>query len=340
MGISSRHWRAHLLDWAVSLTADWIEHPVPLPTVTVVRTRTGPPSIAVAPPNDRLAQAVADAGATVVDPADAEALVWAVPHSPSDLADLLATHRHIAWVQLPFAGVDAFANVLDHDRTWTSAKGAYDEPVAEMALALLLATRRHVVGYATETSWTDDHGEMLFGARVVVLGGGAIARVFIDLLTPFGCDVTVVRRSPDPVEGATVVTMHDLDEVMDGADAVVAALALTPETEGILDRRVMQLLAPGAVIVNIARGAHVVTDDLVALLESGHLAGAGLDVTDPEPLPDGHPLWRMSNVVITPHVGNTRAMGRRMLTARLHDNIARFAAGEPLVGAVDVDAGY
>lgn len=294
----------------------------------------------MAPPNERLAQAVADAGATVVDPADAEALVWATPDASGDLGDLLAANPDIAWVQLPFAGVDAFTDVLDHDRTWTSAKGAYDEPVAEMALALLLATRRHVVGYATETSWTDDHGEMLFGARVVVLGGGAIARVFIDLLAPFGCDVTVVRRSTDPVEGATVVTMDNLDEVLDGADAVVAALALTPETHGILDRRRLALMAPGAVVVNIARGGHVVTDDLVALLASGHLAGAGLDVTDPEPLPDGHPLWDMPNVVITPHVGNTRAMGRRMLAARLHDNIARFAAGDPMVGAVDVDAGY
>jgi len=313
---------------------------VAVPTVTVQRDTDGPPRVAVAPPNDRLAAAVADAGATVVDPGDAEALVWALPHSADDLADLVADNPHIRWVQLPFAGVDAFLDVLDHDRSWTSAKGAYDDPVAEMAFTLLLATRRQVARYATETSWTGDHGEMLFGARVVVLGGGAITRVFLDLLAPFDCDTTVVRRSAEPIDGVTVVASDDLDDALEGADAVVAALALTPETSGLLDHRRLSLLAPGAVVVNVARGAHVVTDDLVALLESGHLAGAGLDVTDPEPLPDGHPLWHLPNVVITPHVGNTRAMGRRLLAARLHENVTRFATGQPLLGAVDVDAGY
>ncbi len=100
------------------------------------------------------------------------------------------------------------------------------------------------------------------------------------------------------------------------------------------------MLAPGAVVVNVARGAHVVTDDLVDLLESGHLAGAGLDVTEPEPLPDRPSAVDLPNVVITPHVGNTRAMGRRMLADRLHDNITRYTAGQPLLGAVDVDEGY
>ena len=311
-----------------------------LPTVTVERSTAGPPRIAIAPADEGLAEAVASAGGDVVAPAQAEALVWSVPRDPEDLAALLEANPGIRWVQLPFAGVDAFLDVLDHDHAWTSGKGAYDRPVAELALALVLATRRRVVHYATRTAWSSDHGEMLFGARVAILGGGAITRVLLDLLAPFDCDVTVVRRTSTPLAGATVVSPDRLDEALTGADVVVLALALTPRTTGILDRHRLGLLSPGAVVVNVARGAHVVTDDLVDMLASGHLAGAGLDVTDPEPLPEGHALWHLPNVVVTPHVGNTRAMGARMLATRLRDNVTRYDRGEPLLGAVDVDAGY
>lgn len=310
------------------------------PTVEVARDRDGPPRIAVEPADDTYEQAVRAAGAEVVAPAHAEAVVWTVARDPGDLASLLAEHPHLRWVQLPFAGVDAFVDVLDHERAWTSAKGVYADPVAEMALAMVLATRRHVVRYGQHDTWGTDHGEMLFGASVTVLGGGGITEVFLRLLAPFDCDVTVVRRHDRPIEGATVRTHDDLDDALAGADVVVLALALTDETTGLLDARRLDLLADGAVVVNVARGGHVVTDDLVAALRSGRLAGAGLDVTDPEPLPDGHPLWSLDNVVVTPHVGNTRAMGERLLAAHLHDNVARFAAGEPLHGAVDPDAGY
>lgn len=310
------------------------------PTLTVGRDRTGPARIAVLPADDTYEQAVRDGGAEVVDVADAEALVWTVARDPDDLADLLADHDDLRWVQLPFAGVDAFTDVLDDDRAWTSAKGVYADPVAEMALALVLATRRQVVRYATATSWGRDHGEMLFGARVTILGGGGITAVLLDLLAPFGCDVTVVRRRDEPIDGAITVTFDDVDHGLAGADVVVLALALTDETAGVLDARRLDLLADGAVVVNVARGGHVVTDDLVSALQSGRLAGAGLDVTDPEPLPDGHPLWDLPNVVVTPHVGNTRAMGARLLAEHLRDNVARFVAGDPLVGAVDPAAGY
>lgn len=311
-----------------------------LPEVHAPRDREGPPAVAVAPEPTHLADTVEAAGARVVAPEHAEALVWSTPTRPDELAELLAANPGIGWVQLPFAGVDEFLDVLDHDHVWTSAKGAYDEPVAEMALALVLATRRHVARYAAATTWGDDHGRMLFRARVVVLGGGAITRVLVDLLAPFDCDITVVRRSDEPIPGTTVVGMDRLDEVLDGADVVVLALALTSETTGVLDRRRLDLLAPEAVVVNIARGPHIVTDDLVAALRDGTIAGAGLDVTDPEPLPDDHPLWSLPNVVVTPHVGNTRRMGRRMLAERLEANLTRYADGEPLLGAVDVDAGY
>jgi phosphoglycerate dehydrogenase-like enzyme len=151
----------------------------------------------------------------------------------------------------------------------------------------------------------------------------------------------VVRRTPSPMEGAAeVVGLDRLDEVLGGADLVVLALALTPETTGILDRRRLELLAPHAWVVNVARGAHVVTDDLVAVLAEGRIGGAALDVTDPEPLPDDHPLWTDPRCIITPHTANTVEMAVPLLSQRIRENVARWIAGEELVGPVDADAGY
>ena len=127
---------------------------------------------------------------------------------------------------------------------------------------------------------------------------------------------------------------------MASADAVFVALALTEETRGIVAAPQLRVMRPHAWLVNVARGAHVVTDDLVRALQEGWIGGAGLDVTDPEPLPDSHPLWALPNCVITPHTGNTPEMGQRLLADRIRENVTRFAAGEPLLGVVDVLAGY
>ncbi|MBA2497451.1 MAG: hydroxyacid dehydrogenase [Acidimicrobiia bacterium] len=304
-----------------------------------------PPRIALGPGTTRrwLTDAIEAGGARLVELGEAEALVWAAPDAADELDDVLEQHPGIGWVQLPFAGIEPYAELVGRhaDRTWTCGKGVYAEPVAELALALLLAGFRGLATYARATSWGGPLGRNLGGARVVVAGGGGITESFLRLLGPFGCAATVVRRTPGPVPGAAVVVGVDrLDEVLDGADALVLALALTPETTGLVDRRRLDLLAEGAWVVNVARGLHVVTDDLVAALRAGGLGGAGLDVTDPEPLPDGHPLWAMPNVLLTPHVGNTPDMAVPLLSARVADNIARYAAGEALIGPVDPAAGY
>jgi phosphoglycerate dehydrogenase-like enzyme len=140
--------------------------------------------------------------------------------------------------------------------------------------------------------------------------------------------------------GATVVGEGALDDVLPGAQLLVLALALTPETVGIMDQRRLRLLAPDAWVVNVARGAHVVTDDLVAVLAEGAIGGAALDVTDPEPLPDGHPLWTEPRCIITPHTANTIAMAEPLLRARVSENVRRWIAGEDLAGPIDVEAGY
>jgi len=291
-----------------------------------------------------LAEAVAAAGATLVDPADAEALLWAAPNDPDGLRRVVAEHGdHLRWVQLPWAGIEPYVGVLDDRRTWSCGKGVYAEPVAELALTLALAGMRGLGRYARADRWRQ-HGAVgtnLRGARVTVLGGGGITEVLLRLLAPFGTHTTVVRRRPDQLHGADrTVGPDDVDAAIEGAQLVVLALALTPGTAGIIDARRLALMSPDTWLVNVARGGHVVTDDLVDALRRGVIGGAGLDVSDPEPLPDGHLLWDLPNCIITPHVGNTPEMARPLLAERITTNVRRWIDGEPLIGLVDVDLGY
>jgi phosphoglycerate dehydrogenase-like enzyme len=136
------------------------------------------------------------------------------------------------------------------------------------------------------------------------------------------------------------VATAGLDKALVDTDLVVLALPLVAGTRGLVDRRRLDLLAPGAGLVNVARGEHVVTDDLVSALDEGPLGHAGLDVTDPEPLPDDHPLWKFPEVIITPHTGNTQEMAVPLLGGRVRENVRRFAAGSDLLGLVDATLGY
>ena len=137
-----------------------------------------------------------------------------------------------------------------------------------------------------------------------------------------------------------MVTQSQLHDVLPNADAVVLACALTPETTGLIGARELALMKHDAWLVNVGRGKLIVTDDLVAALRERRIGGATLDVTDPEPLPKDHPLWALDNCLITPHIGNTRAMAVPLLTERVIANCRLFAAGQPLIGVVDVALGY
>ncbi len=311
---------------------------------TVPRSHDGPPRILVAPSIPRstmLAAVLAGGGIVVEDPAEAEGLIWIAPRDPSRIATTLADGPSIRWVQLPFAGIEPFHGHLTSDHVWTSGKGVYAEPVAEMVLAMLLAGMRNLTGYARETTWSRHVGRNLLGARITVLGGGEIAQALLRLLAPFRCQVTVLRRLAEPLEGAQRTgTLADLHASLADADAVVIALALTPQTRHVIDAAALEAMREHALLVNVGRGGHVDTDALVAALATGSIGGAALDVTDPEPLPDGHALWTEPRCLITPHVGNTLEMGIPLFEARVRENVARFAAGQSLLGSVDVEAGY
>jgi phosphoglycerate dehydrogenase-like enzyme len=304
------------------------------------------PRCAVLPADGRpfaraLEEAVREGGGAPSGIEDADVVVWTDARDAGELRSLLDAHPQVRWVQLPWAGIEPFVDVLDHDRLWTCGKGVYAEPVAEHALALALAGLRGVAGYARRTSWSGPVGRNLLGGRVTILGGGEITRCLVRLLRPFGAHLTVVRRHPRPLDGvAEVVGQDGLLTALRGSDLVVLALALTPETDRIVDAEALAALPDHAWIVNVARGRHVDTDALVEALRAGTIGGAALDVTDPEPLPDGHPLWSLPNAVVTPHVGNTPEMGRALLAARVRENVQRFAAGRELLGPVHVELGY
>ncbi|MEX1004341.1 MAG: D-isomer specific 2-hydroxyacid dehydrogenase family protein [Acidimicrobiia bacterium] len=289
-----------------------------------------------------LEQAAREAGAVIVEPGEAEALIWT--HSSGDPADMRAAvdeNPHLRWVHLGPAGIEKYVPYLDADRMWTCGKGVFARPVAELALTLMLAGFRRIHRYARASSWGDLDGITLFGSHVTILGGGGIAETLADLLVLFEAEVTVVRNRIQPIPNvAHVVGADGLDAELERADVVVVALALTPATERIIDADALGRMQEHAWLVNVARGRHVDTDALVEALTARSIGGAALDVTDPEPLPDGHPLWTMPNALITPHTANPRSIGGALVAQRLRENVRRFGTGEALLGPIDVTLGY
>ncbi len=310
--------------------------------------RPTPGPIAVLPnPHPLFTGAVTDAGGTLAPlSSETRGLVWLSYSRSDELAEILAAHPQLGWVQLPWAGVDAFSGTLAaHDRpglVWTSAKGAYAQPVAEHALALTLSLLRILHTRARATSWDSrPAGRSLYGRNVVIIGAGGIALELINLLAPFGVRVTVVRRSDAAVPtAARTVPTRDLLTVLPDADVVVVAAALTPDTRQLIGEAELAAMKPEAVLVNIARGGLVDTAALVQALAAGSLAGAALDVSDPEPLPDGHPLWSEPRCLITPHMADTPEMTAPLLAERIRLNVRAFLEDSRFVGVVNPARGY
>lgn len=300
--------------------------------------------VSVQPTEDAaIVAAVERAGGRVTPLAEAEALVWT--SDPAEFPRPLPAG--VRWVQLPGAGVERWiaAGVVDRDRIWTSATGAYADTVAEHALALLLAGVRGLPLAARQTTWR--RAEVLAAtgtlrdAVVTIVGAGGIGRALIPMLVALGARVVAVNRSGRPVDGAVrTVGVAELDSVLPGTDHVVVAAPSTPDSRHLVDAARLAALKPTSWLVNVARGELVDTDALCAALRDGVIGGAALDVTDPEPLPDGHPLWTEPRAIITPHSANPGPLSERALADRVADNLARLIAGTPLLGRVDLDAGY
>ncbi|MFI6507121.1 D-isomer specific 2-hydroxyacid dehydrogenase family protein [Streptosporangium sp. NPDC050855] len=288
-------------------------------------------------------RAVSAGGGVVGPPAEADGLVWLVPGEPEVLRATLEANPRIRWVQFPWAGVERFipSGVFGLPVVFSCAKGSFAGQVGEHALMLILACLRSVSRQARTPRWDPVDPRSLHGRSVTILGGGGIAVELIRLLEPFGCRIRVIRRRPDGVEGAgETLPPAALHAVLPETDVLVLALALTPETTHVVDAAELALLPEHAVVVNVARGGHIRTDALVEALRAGSISAAGLDVTDPEPLPEGHPLWDDPRVLITSHCADSAEYVARMFCERVERNVRNLRAGLPLEGVIDPATGY
>ncbi len=310
-----------------------------------------------APPNHKIAleprqfdaylDAIQQSGADVVSlNSDVHALVWTDYSRPDLLKKAIATNPQLRWVQLPFAGVDAFSEIIANNQhiAFTSAKRSYSEPVAEHALMLCMALGRILPERIRAKSWGTKYADSLFDEKVVIVGGGGIAQQLVDLLAPFRSHVTVIRKRPEESftnsPTSKVVGFQQMETEVAEAKFVVLACALTDETKFLFDRNLFAKMRSDAYLVNVARGEVVNQEDLVTALQQGQIAGAAVDVTYPEPLPDGHPMWSIPNLIITPHTADTMPIVTRLFAQRLRDNVTAYLAGKPLTGLVDASLGY
>ncbi|AZG46470.1 D-isomer specific 2-hydroxyacid dehydrogenase family protein [Gordonia insulae] len=298
--------------------------------------------VAIEPNHDEhLVAAVEEAGGRVVGLDEARVLVWiGIVDDFPELPD------HIEWVALKTAGIEEYvsAGIIDDRRRWTNASGFYAENVAEHALALLLAGLRQI-NTAVLRHWDkqpiDTAVRSLHGSTVAIIGAGGIAASLIPRLTASGARVIAVNRSGRPVEGAALtVPSERLAEVWEQTDHVVLAAPATAETRHLINADSLAALPSHAWIVNVARGPLIDQTSLVTALREGGIAGAALDVTDPEPPAGDDPLWSMPNVIITPHVANPSSGLTRTMAPWLAKNIRHFVAGEELIAVVTAGSAY
>jgi D-3-phosphoglycerate dehydrogenase len=292
------------------------------------------PAIHIGPGEpEHLISAVEEGGGRSVALEEAEGVVWAGPES--DFPELPSSVR---WVQLQSAGVEPWIErVRDTpDVQFTSAAGAYATQVAEHALALLLAGVRGLNRYARAWTWDPHDDGTLEGSTVAVIGAGGIGRELIRMLEPHDVKILAVTRSGR--DGT--IPVERIGEIWSQADHFVLCAPATSGTHHLIGAPELWVMKSHSWVINIARGSLIDTDALVQALASGIIGGAGLDVTDPEPLPDGHPLWASPHAVITPHVANPQSAMDRDLAKRVEENVRRFAAGEELLAPVSPDRGY
>lgn len=259
--------------------------------------------------------------------------VWVPPYGFDDVdLSLPARMGSLRLIQTLTAGVDHIASAVPSGVTLCNGRGIHEASTAELALALTLASLRGIDGFVRSQDrgeWAWSWQRALADRRVLILGYGAIGAAIEQRLTPFECEVVrVASRARDGVHG-----IDELPGLLPDADVVIVIVPLTPATRGLVDAEFLARMRPGALLVNVGRGPVVDTDALVAALDSGRITAA-LDVTNPEPLPPGHPLWRAPGVLISPHTGgSTSAMwprAHRVVAAQL----TRYAAGDPLAGVI------
>lgn len=279
----------------------------------------------------------------------AEVVVWDIGEAPySGHIDLLlaryflppealATLSDVSVVQSQSLGYDNVAAYLPAGVTFCNAVGLHEASTAELALGLTLAAQRGFAEFRdaqVRGEWAHTRQPGLQGLRVVLIGVGGVGAAIASRLAPFDVSITLVARTARD----DVHAMDELPAILPNADVVILAVPLTDDTKGLVSRDVLGHLQPGALVVNVSRGGVVDTDALVeAVRERG--IRAALDVTDPEPLPEGHPLWSLPGVIITPHVGGDTGAMDRHVDALLRRQVDRLSQGLPPEHIV-IDGGH
>lgn len=268
----------------------------------------------------------------------AEIILGTVP------ADMIHASEKLAWIHLGSAGYELYVKegVLGPHTILTNSSGAYDKAVSEHMFAMLLALQKKLHLYRDNQKqhlWADEGNVVsITDATILIVGAGNIGKHFASLAHALGAYVIGVKRTPGncPAYMDELHTMDDLRELLPKADAVVSFLPSTDETRGLFNNELFNLMKEGSFFVNGGRGDLVRTDDLCDALESGHLSGAALDVTEPEPLPENHRLWDIPNAFITPHVsgGYHLPEALRNIVNICLDNVQRYADGRPLCNVI------
>jgi glyoxylate/hydroxypyruvate reductase len=255
----------------------------------------------------------------------------------------------LRWVQATSSGIGQFLQRTELDRTeiiFTKAAGVHAVPLAEFALTGVLHFVKGLPAIATRQAarhWERYTTRQLAGRRVMIVGLGQIGRKVAEVFTAMGVEVWGAARDPHNVDAPSVskiVELASMDELLPEVDAIVLCCPLTPQTQGLLDKRRLGLLPAGAIVVNIARGPVIEEASLIEALADGHLGGACLDVVTVEPLPEDSPLWGMPNVIISPHSASTVDVENAILTDLFCDNLHRWLNGQPLRNLYSNEKGY
>jgi len=269
-------------------------------------------------------------------------------------ASVLEAGASLKWIQAPSAGVEwcALSELRQRGILLTNAQRLYGPPIAEHVIGMMLVFSRGLPAYldaqhggrwdpAAVTS-TGRSPWLVEGKTMLVVGLGGIGTEIARRAHALGMHVLATRNSrregPEFVE--YVGLAGEAVTLAARADVVVDALPLTDETRGMFDAAFFAAMKPTAIFINVGRGGTVATDDLVGALRSGKIAGAGLDVTDPEPLPPNHALWTIPNVIITPHIASDADDIERRITLLFVENLRRYVAGERMLSVVDLERGY
>jgi phosphoglycerate dehydrogenase-like enzyme len=261
------------------------------------------------------------------------AQVW-VPRGGARLSDerFFAALPGLRLVQLLSAGAEQFIGRLPEGVILCNARGAHTPSTAEWAVTAALAAQRDIPAFVRQQDagrWAPHTAHSMVGARVLVVGAGDIGRTIGRMLSGFDVELTYVARTArEGVHGT-----DELPRLLPEADVVVLIVPVTPETRGMVDASFLAAMKDGALLVNAARGIVVDTDALLAELTSGRLRAA-LDVTEPEPLPEDHPLWSAPNLLLTPHVAGAVPNTNERATAALTDQLQRILVGDPLANVV------